>query len=382
MTNPFLALPWWGSLLFILGGGGMGAFVPSIVPEAYHLLAFLVCAGLVGVGLLSGIPKLVKLSPKRAAMLWFGLAVVFLAAAGSSGIMGLRTWRSASSATEPPPAPAERTFTPRTAHELLALYQGRTKIQGDQLIKPHKGLWVKAEGKVILLAPEDDGSIAVLDSQGAKIECRFNHSWDNTLARLNNGDPLNVQGEISQWQNGEQLALTKCEVIDDNKPAAIKSVLGGRIDAGQKVELRDLLFMFEFPGDAALGTELIDATPLVKGAYAWFITMQDLKKRVSYNVITIPENANAENAAMKVLGSVKQLRDGFTAPEDREYGDNRRIVGERLPYADKIVIYHEPALSEEQRKRIWEAYKAQGYLVEFRGPDYIADLWKKHGPRE
>jgi hypothetical protein len=138
----------------------------------------------------------------------------------SVGLLFFAIWHFAAPrpliVAEPKPAaPAERVFTPRTAHELLALYQGpgRTKIQGDQLIKPHKGLWLKTDGKVMLLAPEDDGSIAVLDNEGDKIECRFGHDWDNALARLNNGDPLKVQGEISQWQNGEQLSLIKCEVI-------------------------------------------------------------------------------------------------------------------------------------------------------------------------
>lgn len=164
-------------------------------------------------------------------------------------------------------------------------------------------------------------------------------------------------------------------------PMEIKTVHDGRFGAGQNVKFQDLLFIFEFPGDAALGSEQVSGGHLVKGTYAWFITMQNFEKRFSYNVIHIPKEAMAENASLKVLEDLESLRGGHTRPIEREYGDERRIVGERLPYSEKIFIYHEPYLSEEQQERIWKAYKDQGHIVEFRGPEYIAGMWERHGPR-
>ncbi len=165
-------------------------------------------------------------------------------------------------------------------------------------------------------------------------------------------------------------------------PMEIKTVHDGRFGAGQNVKFQDLLFIFEFPGDAALGSEQVDVGPLVGGTYAWFITMQNFEKRFSYNVIHILENAVAENACLKILEELEALRAGQTRPIERQYGDDRRIVGERLPYSDKIFIYHEPPLSEEQKGRIWKAYNEKGHSVEFRGPEHIAEMWERHGPRK
>ncbi len=154
-----------------------------------------------------------------------------------------------------------------------------------------------------------------------------------------------------------------------------------RIPTMREATLFQLIMLFEFPGCSGIGSEIIHDSPLAVATVAKVSILQDLQRRMSFNVIEIPLNANAENAALHVLGKIPQLRESLTTEVDRNYEDKSRVVGERFAFSDKIFIYHEPSLTEDQRKRIWNQYKAAGYIVEFRGPEYIADLKKRHGAR-
>jgi len=113
---------------------------------------------------------------------------------------------------------AQREFTQRTPHELLAFYVGHTALQADKLIEPYKGLWIRAEGTVTFLGPDGSGFVTVLRSGPDTIECRLGNKWGPELGRLNNGDKLKVRGKISPNQNGSQLYLLEVE-IDSDPPA-------------------------------------------------------------------------------------------------------------------------------------------------------------------
>lgn len=154
-----------------------------------------------------------------------------------------------------------------------------------------------------------------------------------------------------------------------------------RFARGQNVRFADLL-MFEFPNDVIFSTELLQVGPLADACYANFMTAQDLEKRVSYNVIHIPKNANAESALNEIAADFASLRHRHTTPIDRKYGQDTPIAGEKLACSDRVFVFHEGALSEEQKKSVWNKFKIHGAITVFRGPEYIDDMWKKYGPRE
>jgi|GEM_PF-6229722 len=116
---------------------------------------------------------------------------------------------------EEPLETEKRKFTNRTVHELLALYDCHTALQGDKLMEPHKGLWIEVEAKIGYLGPDNQGSVAVLRTlpEDHAVECRFSSKWNNELARFNTGDVVKACGKISSNQNGQQLYLLECELL-------------------------------------------------------------------------------------------------------------------------------------------------------------------------
>jgi hypothetical protein len=125
--------------------------------------------------------------------------------------------------TEPPD---QRRYTPRTVRELLALYEGKTAFQADKLMDPYKGMWIETEGKIGgIYADGNGGAVAALRNNDDPIECRFSSDWAKELGRYNNGETLKVRGKLSTSQNGQQIYLIYCEVVedaanqaDDNRP--------------------------------------------------------------------------------------------------------------------------------------------------------------------
>lgn len=112
-----------------------------------------------------------------------------------------------------PPQAQGRTFTKKSAHELLQLYQGRTILQADGLIEPFKGQWIEVTGSVVQLIPDSSGVTAVLKSDlGDVINARFDRRWDMHLRRLSTGEKVSIRGKISDVQNGQQLYLLECEL--------------------------------------------------------------------------------------------------------------------------------------------------------------------------
>jgi hypothetical protein len=105
---------------------------------------------------------------------------------------------------------SKRETTTKTIRQLKALYEGRTALQAEGLIKPFKGLWVEAEGEITLI---NANPAVLLKSGGDMVECWFSKEWVNVLGRYSLHETLKVRGKISDTQNGAQIYLTDCEVV-------------------------------------------------------------------------------------------------------------------------------------------------------------------------
>jgi hypothetical protein len=114
----------------------------------------------------------------------------------------------------PIPLPENKVFIDKTAHELFALYEGRTMLQADQLIEPFKGKWIEAHGKILQLIPDGTpgGTTAVLKDGEKLINCKMGARWNSRLLAFSNGEELKIIGKIGPSQNGQQLYLNECEL--------------------------------------------------------------------------------------------------------------------------------------------------------------------------
>ncbi|NUU42295.1 hypothetical protein [Tardiphaga robiniae] len=108
------------------------------------------------------------------------------------------------------PAAASKQFTTQTIRSLKALYDGRTALQADALVRPYKGLWINTTGEVILI---NSNPAALLKNGDDTIECWFGKEWANVLGRYGKSDPMQVIGKISEVQNGAQIYLAECEIV-------------------------------------------------------------------------------------------------------------------------------------------------------------------------
>jgi len=120
-----------------------------------------------------------------------------------------------SAPTVPPVvAPDTRQFTNRTPRELLDFYKNVTTLQGDSLLAPFKGLWIKATGKVesVLGAGGTQAQVVLKDHEGAMCSCTFHPRWTDALRRLSKNDEISVTGKIAEGQNGSTLFLADCDL--------------------------------------------------------------------------------------------------------------------------------------------------------------------------
>ena len=116
----------------------------------------------------------------------------------------------------PPPPSQPKTFTDRTPGEILALFEGRTMFQANQLIEPLKGLWIKAQGAILQIIPNGPpGASTIVLKDGDKlISCNIDAEWSRRVMKLNTDDIIKVEGKIQPFQNGQQLYLLNCELVD------------------------------------------------------------------------------------------------------------------------------------------------------------------------
>lgn len=216
-------------ILAALGLAGVGA--PVIWPEAKWIgVLFMVLAGIVfvfgirleGLQIRRSRPHLGKAKLNfYVAMMIASLLVFASAVAGYFGLFDGDRGREkppvghAQPPSQPPaeqPAPqSKREFTNKTIRQLRALFEGRTALQGDALIKPFKGLWVETEGEIVLI--NTNPAVVLKMGEQDSVECWFSKDWSNVLARYSNGEKLKVRGQINDTQNGAQLYLKNCEVV-------------------------------------------------------------------------------------------------------------------------------------------------------------------------
>ena len=107
-----------------------------------------------------------------------------------------------------------RILTDKTPRQLRSFYEGdgRTALQADKLIEPFKCLWMNAEGQIDSVAPSGDGFVMLLAIGGDRVECRFDHKWEEEMGRLTKGDTVRIVGRIGPFQNGAQIYLWQCEL--------------------------------------------------------------------------------------------------------------------------------------------------------------------------
>lgn len=103
-------------------------------------------------------------------------------------------------------------FTDKTVAQLLSLFDGRTPLQASPLIEPFRGLWIRVSGVVLSTVDGGVDAVAVLQSEGRHVECRFPKTFAVALRRYDKGDTMKVAGVIAPHQNGQQLYLTSCKL--------------------------------------------------------------------------------------------------------------------------------------------------------------------------
>jgi hypothetical protein len=108
----------------------------------------------------------------------------------------------------------KRHFTNETPRQLTNLYLGVTALQADTLMKPFKGLWLKTRGVVNAVQDAGRGTsqIILIDQDGVRCTCTFQPQWREKTLRIHSNQPVEVQGKISEGQNGEVLYLEECEL--------------------------------------------------------------------------------------------------------------------------------------------------------------------------
>jgi hypothetical protein len=96
-----------------------------------------------------------------------------------------------------------------------SFYVGKTGLQADKLISPHKGRWLETSGTISMLHPDGKGAVCMLTRDSRRpVECRFSERWVDRLDQCSNGDTLQVVGKIAPHQNGAQLYLLECEISE------------------------------------------------------------------------------------------------------------------------------------------------------------------------
>lgn len=133
--------------------------------------------------------------------------------------------------------------------------------------------------------------------------------------------------------------------------------------------------IFEFPNAFASGVTQIEKGNYANTKFAEFYVVQPQNIRAEYYVVYIPPKVNAFAVGEYVLNNYQELRD-YLAPKrpiKHKFGDKVPTLGERLPFSNQIVIYHEPPLSTKQQEELWQKFNEKGILIEFHGPEYIAE---------
>jgi hypothetical protein len=115
--------------------------------------------------------------------------------------------------TEPEP-PKERVFIAVDPEYLMAFYDERTSVQGDQLAQNYIGKWIRVSGNVGNASIKWSSVIATLRLPNMRhILLVFDEGWKERVSLLIGGQKITAIGEIKQVSD-DNITLDHCEVID------------------------------------------------------------------------------------------------------------------------------------------------------------------------
>jgi hypothetical protein len=113
------------------------------------------------------------------------------------------------------PRKRRKTYTNRTVTELLGLFTGRTVTQGNKLLEPYVGLFMRVTGQAEFVTTYGNKGGMLVMTENKPVDTRFEYGWTDALGRINKNDTVTVQGRIADHQNGQQLFLVDCELEQD-----------------------------------------------------------------------------------------------------------------------------------------------------------------------
>jgi len=89
-------------------------------------------------------------------------------------------------------------------------------FQANQLIEPQKGKWIKVRGTISQIIPNGPPGASTIAQRDANriINCNIGAEWSARVIKLNNGDVIQAIGKIQPFQNGQQLYLLDCDLVD------------------------------------------------------------------------------------------------------------------------------------------------------------------------
>lgn len=120
----------------------------------------------------------------------------------------LREWPNLAERA-PASEPRDAKYTTKTIRELRAMYEGRTRLQADAFISGEKGKLIDVDG----IVENTDSGMVFLYVGTDPVECRLDVKWNTKLATFRKGDRIKVRGVIGPTQNGAQIYLQNCEII-------------------------------------------------------------------------------------------------------------------------------------------------------------------------
>jgi hypothetical protein len=101
-------------------------------------------------------------------------------------------------ADEAPTSPHGRYFVTDTPGEIIGLFESRTTVQGDMLVKPYIGQWIDLRGTV---NDVESSHITLREPEGAgksvALFCYFDDEWRDRFTILQRGKAVRVVGQIS-----------------------------------------------------------------------------------------------------------------------------------------------------------------------------------------
>ena len=133
------------------------------------------------------------------------------------------TWTALMGKPEPqtpelPESVEGKVFSRRSVRQLTNLTRGLTAVEADNATKPHIGIWLRVQGRVLNVYEQTEERMTVSLIQGflffqRKILAYFDRGSRDRLKILPLGHKIAVVGEIAIISGGG-ITLTKCKLVD------------------------------------------------------------------------------------------------------------------------------------------------------------------------